>query len=353
MLENLAEEIRVIISDYHSDDENGFVMTNEHIISWVNQFEELDRTFVLTELLYVLKQGIYVSKEKAKQILWEFVIKASEYYDYQSIESFLRSAHFISSQNPVKSQSVILALLEGIIQDNVGLTLNECGTLGIKHYIYLDDVLASGGTFKMGIKKFIDDNDLLSDFVDGKITFLAYFFCLHTWGTDNTRYSLKMLFNENNFFLNKEKFIIGAYYKIENSIKGFKEKLNLVYPEKSKPEYDVFLASLVHATAQENKAFRNSSDPFKETFFSSKENRLRLEKVFLDKGLMIIASIQDEASRLKHKPLGKTYQSYKTFGTGTLFFTWRNISNTCPIVLWWDNPAHNWQGLFPLSNRGN
>lgn len=353
MLENLADEIRVIISDYHSDDENGFIMSNEHIINWVSQFEELDRTFVLTELLHVLKQGIYVSKEKAKQILWEFVNKASVHYNYQSIESFLRSTHFISSQNPVKSQSVILALLEGIIQENVGLTLDECGTLGVKHYIYLDDVLASGGTFKMGIKKFIEDNNLLSDLSDGKITLLAYFFCLHTWGTDNTRYSLKKLFNENNYFLNKEKFIIGAYYKIENSIKGFREKLNLVYPEKSKPEYDVFLASLVNATAQENKAFRNSSDPFEETFFSSKENRLRLEKIFLDKGLMIINSIQDQASRLKHKPLGKTYQSYKTFGTGTLFFTWRNISNTCPIVLWWDNPAHNWQGLFPLSNRGN
>lgn len=98
---------------------------------------------------------------------------------------------------------------------------------------------------------------------------------------------------------------------------------------------------------------RKATQPSQEAFFSSKENRNRLEQIFLDKGIEIINKIQDETTKHKHRPLGKTYPSYKTFGTGTLFFTWRNISNTCPIVLWWNNSAHNWQGLFPLYNRGN
>lgn len=352
-MEQIAENIVAITKDYHSDYNEGFVMSSKHVLDWVNQFDEQDQEFVLNELLHILNQGVYISKEKAKEILWEFINKATTFFGYQNVETFLRETHFINSQAEHKSQSILLKLLNDIIVEKIGLTTEICGSLGVRNYIYLDDILASGGTFKFAIKKFIEDNSLLEPLINKELRILSFFFCTHSWGLDNTRYSLKKLFGDENYFLDVAKFPVGSYYKIENNLKGFNPKLNLVYPEKSKNEYDAYLVSLENASVQSDKAYRKATQPSQEAFFSSKENRNRLEQIFLDKGIEIISKIQDETTKHKHRPLGKTYPSYKTFGTGTLFFTWRNISNTCPIVLWWNNSAHNWKGLFPLYNRGN
>lgn len=353
MLENLAKDITSITSDYHSDYNEGFVMSSKRVLEWANQFKEDDREFVLSELLHILNQGTYISKDKAKEILWEFVNRATSFFGYDNIEIFLRETHFISVQGIEKSQTVLLSMLNDILIKNTGHSLEICGTLGIRNYIYLDDVIGSGGKFNFEIHKYISENNLLDKLKNKEVRFLSYFFCIHTWGTVNARYILKNRFVEENYFLDYKAFPIASHYTIENNIKEFNQRLNLVYPEKSKNEYDVYIASLEYATRQTDKIYRKATQPSKETFFSSKESRNRLEQIFLDKGIEIIGKVQDEESKKKHRPLGLTYPSYKTFGTGTLFFTWRNISNTCPIVFWWDNAAHNWKGLFPLHNRGN
>lgn len=352
-MEKIAQNIVSITSDYHSDYNNGFVMTTQHVLAWVNQFEVNDREFVLNEVLHILQQGVYISKEKAKEILWDFLNKVTKYFGYQSIDLFLGETHFISSQAEQKSQTVLLAMLNEILIKNTAYSIDTSGSLGIKNYIYLDDIVGSGGKFNYEIHKYISENNLLDRLKNKEVRILSYFFCIHTWGSGNARYILKNRFEGENFFLDTKAFPIGSYYTVENNIKEYNQRFNLVYPEKSKNEYDVYLASLEYATKQTDKAYRRQVQPNKETFFSSKENRLRIEQIFLDKGIEIINQIQDEESKRKHRPLGKTYPGYKTFGTGTLFFTWRNISNTCPIVFWWDNTAHNWKGLFPLHNRGN
>ena len=352
-MEQIAENIVQITQDYHSDYNEGFVMSSKHVLDWVNQFDEQDQEFVLSELLHILNQGVYISKEKAKEILWEFLNKATTFFGYQNIETFLRETHFISIQGAEKSQTVLLQILNDILLLKTGFSMEIFGSLGVRNYIYLDDVIGSGGKFNLEIHKFIIDNDLLNKLKNKEIRILSYFFCIHTWGTGNARYILKNRFEEENYFLDHKAFPIASHYVVENNIKDFNQRLNLVYPVKSKSEYDVYIASLEHATRQTDKAYRLNSQPKRETFFTSKESRNRLEQIFLDKGIQIINQIQDIESKRKHRPLGKTYPGYKTFGTGTLFFTWRNISNTCPIVLWWDNPAHNWKGLFPLYNRGN
>ncbi len=50
----LAQRMATIISDYHCDVENNFEMTPEHILDWVNQFNQEDRGFILTELVYLV-----------------------------------------------------------------------------------------------------------------------------------------------------------------------------------------------------------------------------------------------------------------------------------------------------------
>jgi hypothetical protein len=111
-----------------------------------------------------------------------------------------------------------------------------------------------------------------------------------------------------------------------------------------------FLNNL-NANRDEKYAFRPANRPGQETFFSTPANRKRFENILLHKGIELLG----EAKNLEdnHRPLGMTNPSRKTLGTGTMFFTWRNISNTSPVVFWWEITGSDWYPLFKLLHRGN
>lgn len=350
-MDTKVEDIYSIIKDYHCDEADGSPISTKSIIQWVNQFDTNDRDFILDELLHLLRQDIYVSKPKALELLTSFVQNLPSFLGYNDLSDCLKQTEFICVQNPHKSQCVLLELLDTIVLDKCGFSLNAYSDNAKKNYIYIDDILASGGTFCNDIHNYVKTQNLLDKIKSKEIKFLSYFFCEHTWGSNNARYILKNKFNGDSVFLEPKLFPIFSDYKIENNIRAVNDKLNLVYPTKSKSSYDDYLA-IINSDRQAEKAYRVANQPSKESFFRSSENRLKLEQIFLDKGIEIISKIADEDTRSKHRPLGKTYPSYKTFGTGTMFFTWRNVSNTCPIVFWWNVPGHGWIGLFPLKNRG-
>jgi hypothetical protein len=91
--------------------------------------------------------------------------------------------------------------------------------------------------------------------------------------------------------------------------------------------------------------YRLKNQPPKETFFSSAENRIRLENILLRKGIEILKSTRTRLDT-NLRPLGRSYPSYKDFGFGTLCFTWRNIPNNTPVVFW-----HKGGGWFPLFEK--
>jgi len=348
-MDDLIKDIVAIIGDYHHDLGSDFQMNDAHVLGWVNQFDVMDREFILTELLHLLTQDIYVSKKKAKQILLDFIKKACSYFGYDNIEVFLRDTAFLELQPKGKSQDLLLALLDEVLQENYQVSLNITATISQKQIIYLDDVLATGKTFRLNMKTYFSENDNLAKLKEKKIKFLAYFLCLHSWGLNNVRYSLKKDMNDD-LFMNKASFKVAGKFIIENNITEIGQKLNLLYPQHNSDKFDEYLESLNFD--DKKRAYRNDNQPLAEEFFTTPQNRERLETIFMQKGIEIIKMIQENKLRLNHRPLGKTYPTYRTFGTGTMFFTWRNISNTCPIVLWWDNIAHNWKGLFPLNKRG-
>ncbi|MFK7060256.1 hypothetical protein V3Q90_09000 [Flavobacterium oreochromis] len=354
-MEDKAQEIFEIIRDYHCDRGLGFVMSQGHILNWVNQFDANDREFIITELLHLLQKGIYVSRTKAKEILRDFIIKATKHYGYNDPHSFLTESVFLDLQGEGKSQKILIGLLNEVLNEEYGFGLEICGTIMERNYIYIDDVIATGKTFLKNMRDWLDANDgeKLKAFKKGQINIVAYYLCKHSWAVANVKTSLKMTFSCNDF-LNSKKFMIVGRYLIENNLTEFNEKLNLVYPVESNSEILInYINSNPEASVNRNRAFRKPNQPGEENFFSSNENRQRFETIFLQKGIELIEKIPSEEKRKMHRPLGKTYPHYNTFGTGTLFFSWNNISNTCPVVLWWDVPAHNWFSLFPLFNRGN
>lgn len=136
---------------------------------------------------------------------------------------------------------------------------------------------------------------------------------------------------------------------IENNIKDYSPKLNNMVPiDNQDPVIHEYLNSL-NAVNKSEYAFRLSTQPHEENLFSSSVARNRLEILFLTKGIEILSRV-GELKVGQIRPLGYTVKSHKTFGLGTLFFTYRNIPNNSPIVFWWG--SNNWRPLFVVKNRG-
>lgn len=348
-MQELAEKIFKILKDYHCDyPDTKHKMSVEHILKWAKQFGD-DAKFILTELFHFLP-NIYVSKEKAISILEEQLESLKEKYKYSSMEDFIKNAYFIDVQKEEKSQKEILVLVKKILQKNYKIEYDSLIQISSKkHYVYFDDILATGNTIFENLKSIFGSD--LSDFTNGNKTINICLFCCHTLGCEKTLSRLNIIYNRNT--ISKVSGYDLCHYLVENRMDP-SERLNCAYPiNKQSNEVLEYIRTKLNDVNNDNSppTFRPEHLPLEETFFSSKENRNKFEKIILDKGLELLQNIKKENPDSYKRPLGHTVKLHKTLGTGTLFFTWRNISNTCPIVFWWD-AGYYWTPLFSLKNRG-
>ena len=302
-------------------------------------------------MLHFLPQ-IYISKSKAIELLEKRLVDFQAFYKYQTMQEFIMNTHFIDVQKAEKSQKEILPVVKEILDKHFGINYDLLIDQPKKHYIYFDDVLATGGTVYKDLSNWLSESNNLKKVLNKEKTIALSLFCYHKLGFDNIEWRLMKAFDDKikNFLL------VGFDYKIENQLKpkwvAEKQALNCIYPiEKQPKEILEYLASLEGENTS-IAAFRPVNLPTKEIFFSSPANRIRFENIILEKGLELIQKIKKADPDPRKRPLGDTVKSHRTLGTGTLFFTWRNISNTCPIVFWWDVPGHEWIPLFCLKNRG-
>jgi len=354
-MDELINNILGIIKDYRRED-LGFMyrqeITHEHIKSWINQFDEGDREFLLSELLHILPKS-YLSKDNTLDIIGKEFEVYRKNFGYDTIADFLNETKFLKCQPAHKSQNVLLDLTNDILNTNYGISLDDCGKGNIRNWMYIDDVLASGKTFKEDILEEIE-NFGKDKFKESGIRIISTFYILHSWGAKNVTFSLEQqlkykvdlhLYRVSE--IDNNPYIHTYYHPLP--------KFNHVYPKECAEgqEFLVFIEDAFERNydmTNEKFAFRNPDYPKNEEFYSSPENRDRYESIVLSKGVEIINRIENLQAR-SLRPLGMTPPGWKTLGTGSHFFTWRNISNTCPLIFWWG--ANDWQPLFPVKNRGN
>lgn len=352
-MDALINDVAEILSDYEND--IGQQISTNSIRQWIVQFDNNDREFLLEELISILHQT-YLSKEIVVSKLNDILKKLTTQFKFDNVIEFLKHTKFLKCQDDHKSQSVILNLLNDIIKKEYEIEIKDCGKSGVKYLFYIDDTLASGGTFRKNILELSDEYK--KSIADSNITLISIFFILHIWGYRNTTYALSQTLKITNF-ANKIK--TYHFHLIDNDPRinfyNTSPKLNHVYPIDSNDQlvHD-YLKSLDNLDILANYnmknsefAFRDQNLPKTEEFYSTPDNRNRYEKIILDKSIEIVNNIEQiKAKGLR--PLGFTHPSYKILGTGSHAFTWRNISNTCPLVFWWEN--HGWFPLFPVANRG-
>ncbi len=116
-MQETAEQIFEIIKDYQCDyEERKFEITVERILAWANQFGD-DAEFVLKELLHFLPE-IYISKEKAKDLLRIRLLEIQKFYGYKTMNEMVINTHFFDLQKGYKSQSEILSIIDVILLRN-------------------------------------------------------------------------------------------------------------------------------------------------------------------------------------------------------------------------------------------
>ncbi len=89
-MEELAESIYKVIKDYRNH--HNVYITQANIIEWAEQFEA-DKLLVLTELNKIIKET-YVSREKAKEFVYEHILSYLKLYNYSNITTFLIDTSF-------------------------------------------------------------------------------------------------------------------------------------------------------------------------------------------------------------------------------------------------------------------
>ncbi len=338
-MESLASDIVEVIEDYRYDD--GFQITVSRVLGWVEQFDEADRLFILQELRHVFRKKRYISKAKAKDFLRRVVENLARDYGYDTPQSFLRNSSFLDLQEEGKSQKELLRLLDEVTQENYIMSLSDCGSQSSKNFVYLDDVLCTNNTSFYDLKKWLeqthDSEAILDKVLNGETNLMCVYIFAHRLNKEKLFWRFKY---ELRAFERRVYKPYSAVW-IDNDHKNPHSKLDFLFPLREGQSEEVlsYFAQLQTGT---NGVFRKAGTPANEVFFSSPENRTRLENIFLNKGIEILKSVSIQKENIR--PLGFTLPSHKNFGFGTLCFTWRNVPNNTPLVFWYSSPI--WMPLF-------
>lgn len=351
-MEKLIAEVFDQIKDYRSDELLPNVkMTKGRIKQWIEQFDEADRDFILAELKHIFSKR-YCPKVSVKKFLKAIVDKLTQDLNYKSTPDFLRMTFFLDLQPKGKSQKVMLKLLTELLVEDYKFNIQDCGTVQKKHFVYIDDILCTGNTLIQDIKEWSGKEYASGktnlDAIKGKTAELifAYIF-IH-----EKNYQKKIA--EMRYKIDAE---ISANHKmyrlmeIENNDGNISASLDFVFPLETEEEQIVEYKEKIIAEVDEHterynstspdEFFRISGRPKDEKLFTSPENRDRFEAILLKKGIYIL---NRSNTRIKNmRALGFSLPSQKSFGFGTLCFTWRNIANNTPLVFWYAGG-----GFYPL-----
>lgn len=358
--ERTIKRVFSILKDYRSDENNESVKIKEDdIMTWICQFDENERLIILQEMENIFKHR-YCSKEKMINFLSSTIIDLAKKNGYSDIASFLKVTTFLNLQPQGKSQGVILDHLNNLLKQKYNLTINDCGKQRTLFCIYIDDILCTGLTLVNDIIEWSKQknqhgliNKVLVENEEIKLFFVYAF--SHNYNYQKKIHEMRRKISKK--FSDACELI--SMIQVENSIDN-DSALDLIFPVEDK-EQNLFgntqndliynykqsvIKNVDKHTKQYNtnsldEFYRPKNLPFFELFFSNENNREVIENAFLVKGIEILNKVK--APNKNMRPLGYSLPSLKNFGFGALCFTWRNIPNNAPLVLW-----YSYGGFTPL-----
>jgi hypothetical protein len=316
----LLSSIAGITSDYRAGEL--CAPTAEHVERWVNQFSAEMQEPILTELEHVL-QRTYFTKQNVLTFLSSLV--TNQNLTQGKPVAFWQGVRFLNIQKAGHSQNDMLALFEVELLKHCGLRLSDCGA-NPERFLYLDDVLFTGGRIKSDLGTWIRE---ACPPVASVVVVTIGYHLLGQWFTDTDLKKAAVESGKNVAFQ------WWRSVEIEDR-KKYTYSSDVLRPTKV-PD-DILTQTYVNGLGAEQ-VFRTPGSIGGNKFFSSEEGRGLLEQEFLKRG----AYIRSVCPYLTgyQRPLGNSV--LKTMGFGSMIVTFRNCPNNAPLALWAGNP---WYPLF-------
>lgn len=318
-----------------------------HVARWVEQFAFEDRLTILSETNRMLERR-YVTQDEMTQSVEQLLTLALAGLQTEQLNrvQFLEIARKGGSQRSL-TEMMRQAGLELFGRDFT--QPQETPTI----FLYVDDCLFTGNTVLNDLRDW-----LIAQEPGSSIERLCLLF--HTVHSGGRYYVDTEIGRDQRLGRLKDKTLIQSTKAIQNSRSRDDTKFTSHAYECFWPETPATLSTdLQRITSQlpsEARLYRPTSRTPHSSLFSTPETRSIVERNFLEKGAFIMA--RPKTVQLSMRPLG--YESLPSLGFGAMYVTHRNISNNCPLVLWWGDPnapayhpLRAWYPLIPrLANEG-
>ena len=330
--------ISEIIREYRNEEINILIDT-AHVEKWVSQFSEDTQMIILSETLHILSTWYYPKSKIVDLYLVKIESFLTKKYEYRSDQEMLKDVAFVSVQNIGNSQKQLVNMMKELVNEQYMCSINIDNGGEYTHYVYLDDGLYSGSRARKDIRVLLEN-------LPQNSTLDVFYLVAGTQNFSYTMDNLKDNAEGKGVALSMYRaFPLCNNHNAKHSDDGgweeHESKQICLWPEallEKCPEVLDYQESLGLSDGQKYYLYRRAPWIQDNGIFTTVENRNVVEKEFLLKGIEIVNSV-DNAKGMR--PLGYDYHS---FGYGSFCATELNISNTCPLVLWW---SINWYPLLP------
>jgi hypothetical protein len=305
--------------------------TTTHVDRWVRQFDGAVQSPLLAELDHVLDKT-YFSKKDVSGFFANQIQQQKIAGDNPC--AFWQRANFLNIQAHGQSQAEILGLFNEALLAKCGIAVEDCGSED-GPFIYLDDVLFSGGRIGSDLKTWIQDS------APAKATVHVLVIGTHRLGEWQSFEGLKTAAKEAGKSIS---FTCWAAIRFENR-KKYKNSAEVLWPAElpNDPALAAYLALEVKWPFEP----RAAGGVLENKVFSGEPGRQLIERELLLAGVKIRARCQDPKKAMR--PLG-----FSAFGLGfgSTIVTYRNCPNNAPLALWWGDAtatsgAMHWYPLLP------
>lgn len=326
----LACAISTIIGSYRKG-ELSKTLDHNHVLKWVGQFDEKDRSMILEEMLHVLTRQYY-NREAIGESLDVILKKICAQVD--SFDNVI----FANPQELGSSQKILYDIISKKLETDFH---SQCDgfTEANKIYVYIDDGLYTGGRTRTDLSALIEilppNSKLLVFYIFVYSNAYSYIENQITKLAKNKK--IELCFDWVRMFYNERSCKAKSIDFVWPTILARKDEEVLAYEAKLKE------------TQKANYLYYNNFAYQKDKgMFSSYDAEERVGYAFLKYGIKIC----NQLNKSTFRPLGLT--TTPSFGFGSLVATDYNISNTAPLVMWWgsleesdNSPVGCWYPLLP------
>jgi hypothetical protein len=343
--QELLEQIASQLADYRKDDIQP-IDTN-HVDRWIGQFAVADHLTILAETARMLEQR-YVSRDDMEAAVRQLLSQALNGLTSQQLDQV--QLLDITRKGGSQKELVAIARQIGIEKHKHDFTQPSQTP---DTYLYLDDCLFTGNTVLHDLRGWLST-------IDEALPIRAVHLLFHTIHSFGVYHIKKQINKDEKLTRLKGKVSIHNIKNIANSSShgdtNFQtEPYECFWPEEFEP-VSLKLQNFINDPAfnprlYTPRLYRPPTRKSDAALFSSPGNRRIVEQHFLERGAFIVA--QPRQANASMRPMG--YESLPSLGFGAMYVTYRNISNNCPLVLWWGDPnkpmGHPFRTWYPLIPR--